>query len=191
VFSPLPEFPSDSVYLVRQGDGYDERDNDNVGSNQGGEEDNDVNANPDNNDESSNAGDDQGDSGDGASSSSNESSEDEDAIVEDGNLVNEEDRFLEVTIGGPKWLPRRAALQQERADLITDTFKLLECASLSFIYKLLLAKPHVMSNGEPEFVAMVMANTERRHDDSNVERLLLDSASTIHIATSKSGMTDL
>jgi hypothetical protein len=48
-----------------------------------------------------------------------------------------------------------------------------------------------MSNGEPEFVAMVMANTERRHDDSNVERLLLDSASTIHIATSKSGMTDL
>jgi hypothetical protein len=39
---------------------------------------------------------------------------------------------------------------------------------------------------------MVMANIERRRDDnSNTQHLLLDSVSTIHITTSKRGMTDL
>jgi hypothetical protein len=44
-----------------------------------------------------------------------------------------------------------------------------------------------------ELVAMVMADTERRNfDNSNdVQCLLLDSASTIHIVTSKRGMTNL
>jgi hypothetical protein len=37
----------------------------------------------------------------------------------------------------------------------------------------------------------MMADMERRSDNSNMQCLLLDSASTIHIATSKRGMTDL
>jgi hypothetical protein len=38
---------------------------------------------------------------------------------------------------------------------------------------------------------MVMENAERRPGDSNVQQLLLDSASTIHIATTRDGMTNL
>jgi hypothetical protein len=38
---------------------------------------------------------------------------------------------------------------------------------------------------------MVMADMERRNANSNMQCLLLDSVSTIHIATSKRGMTDL
>jgi hypothetical protein len=51
--------------------------------------------------------------------------------------------------------------------------------------------PTPWSLGGPELVAMVMADTETRNDNSDVQRILLDSMSTIHIVTSKRGMTDL
>jgi hypothetical protein len=90
-----------------------------------------------------------------------------------------------------EWLPHWELLQQQQETVITQATKLMEGTSLSVLFKLLVSNPVVIGQGGPELVAMVIADTETRNDNSNVQSLLLDSMSTIHIVTSKKGMTDL
>jgi hypothetical protein len=89
---------------------------------------------------------------------------------------------------------RCSELQQQRDSVHTTTTTTLEGADLSYLYSELIEHPHIIANQGNELVQMVVANAKRRntsnisHTNANfgqTERLLLDSASTIHTARNK------
>ena len=89
------------------------------------------------------------------------------------------------------WLESQPTRERERQYLNKESTNLLEGASLSVLYSNLLEHPGIVARGGRELAQMVKANAERRNDNSNIERLLLDSASTIHTARNRRGMTNL
>jgi hypothetical protein len=94
---------------------------------------------------------------------------------------------------------RRSELQQQ-CDLLykKTTSTTLAGVDLSYLYRELIKHPHIVASGGNKLVQMVIANAERRNTSNSnfanfgqTERLLLDSASTIHTARNKRGMTNL
>jgi hypothetical protein len=80
----------------------------------------------------------------------------------------------------------RAEFARQQAQPAINRLKL---ASLSNLYQRLRENPDYAARGE--VAQAVILDAERRNRDNKVQRLLLDSASTIHISTTKDGMCDI